>query len=58
MRNERGSATLVMVTLVLALGVVVIVNGNEILRLASELRRIDHKQQQRFEQSHGQDSRH
>ena len=58
MRNERGSATLVMVTLVAILAVMVIVNGNVIHQLRQELRRIDHKQQQRFQQSNGQNPGH
>ena len=42
MRNERGSATLVVVTLVAILAVMVVVNGNVIHQLRQELRRIDH----------------
>jgi len=58
MRNERGSATLLMLTLVAILAVMVVVNGNVIHQLRQELRRIDHHQQQRLQQSHGQNPGH
>jgi type II secretory pathway component PulK len=58
MRSERGSATLVVVTLVAILAVMVVVNGNVIHQLQQELRRIDHKQQQRLQQSNGQNPGH
>jgi type II secretory pathway component PulK len=58
MKNERGSATLLMVTLAAILAVMVLVNGNVIHQLRQELRRIDHQQQQRLQQGHGQNPRH
>jgi len=49
MRSERGSATLVVVTLVAILAVMVVVNGNAIHQLRQELRLIDKQQQKKFQ---------
>ncbi len=56
MRNERGSALVVVLTMLSVLTVLIIVNGNTIQQLRRELRRIDKQQQQRFE--HEQNPRH
>ena len=49
MRDERGSAVLVVLTMLLVLTVLVMVNGNTIQQLSHELHRIDEQQINRWQ---------
>jgi type II secretory pathway component PulK len=51
MRNERGSAVILVLTMLAVLSVLVLVNGDTIQRLRGELRRIDEQQQERLGKS-------
>ena len=55
MKTERGFATLLVLAFIALVGALVIVNGNAILHLRTELQQIDRHQQQRL---HGQNPRH
>jgi Tfp pilus assembly protein PilX len=48
MKNERGSAMLVVLTLTILIATLVVVNSFELSRLRGELKRIDHEQQKKF----------
>ena len=48
MKNESGSAVLVVLTMLAVLMVLVAVNGSAIRQLSHELRRIDEQQQRRL----------
>jgi len=48
-KNEHGSAALVVLTMLAVLTVLVAVNGSAIRQLSHELRRIDKQQQERFQ---------
>jgi type II secretory pathway component PulK len=49
MRNERGSAVLVVLTMLAVLTALILVNGNTIQQLRRELRRIDEQQTSRWQ---------
>lgn len=49
MKSERGSAVLVVLTMLAVLTVLVAVNGSAVRQLGRELRRIDEQQQERFQ---------
>jgi hypothetical protein len=49
MKNERGSAVLVVLTMLAVLTVLILVNGNTIQQLRRELRRIDDQQTARWQ---------
>ena len=49
MKNERGSAVLVVLTMLAVLSVLILVNSNTIQQLSHELHRIDERQQERFQ---------
>jgi type II secretory pathway component PulK len=49
MRNERGSAVLVVLTMLAVLTVLILVNGDTIQQLRRELRRIDAQQTARWQ---------
>ena len=49
MKNERGSAMLVVLTLTILIASLVVVNSFELRRLRGELKRIDQQQQKKFE---------
>jgi type II secretory pathway component PulK len=49
MRNERGSAVLVVITMLAVLTVLILVNGNTIQQLRRELRRVDEQQTARWQ---------
>lgn len=51
MRSERGSALIVVLTMLVVLTVLVAVNGTAIRQLRGELRRIEEQQQERFQKS-------
>lgn len=51
MKNERGSAVLVVLTLVAALTALVLVNDATVRQLSRELRRVEEQQQQRFNEA-------
>ncbi len=51
MKNERGSAVLVVLTMLAVLMTLVAVNGSAIRQLSHELRRVDEQQQQRFQKT-------
>ncbi len=48
MRNERGSAMLIVLTLTILIATLVVVNSFELSRLRGELKRIDQQQQKKF----------
>jgi len=48
MKNERGSAMLVVLTLTILVAMLVVVNSFELGRLSRELKLIDHQQQKKF----------
>jgi hypothetical protein len=48
MKNERGSAMLVVLTLTILVASLVFVNSFELRRLRMELKRIDQEQQKKF----------
>jgi len=48
MKNERGSAMLVVLTLTILVATLVVVNSFELSRLRTELKRIDQEQQKKF----------
>jgi Na+-transporting NADH:ubiquinone oxidoreductase subunit NqrC len=48
MRSERGSATIVVLTLMIILTTLVIVNSVTLAELRVELRRLDRQQQMKF----------
>lgn len=48
MKNERGSAMLVVLTLTILVASLVVVNSFELRRLRTELKRIDQEQQKKF----------
>jgi hypothetical protein len=48
MKNERGSAMLIVLTLTILIASLVVVNSFELSRLRGELKRIDHQQQKKF----------
>lgn len=48
MKNERGTAMILVMALLLVVAMMVVVNGNVVLQLRGELRRIDRQQQQRL----------
>jgi type II secretory pathway component PulK len=49
MKSERGSAVLVVLTMLAVLTALILVNGNTVRQLDRELRRVDQQQQQRFQ---------
>jgi type II secretory pathway component PulK len=49
MKSERGSAVLVVLTMLAVLTALILVNGNTVRQLNRELRRVDQQQQQRFQ---------
>jgi type II secretory pathway component PulK len=51
MRNERGSAVLVVLTMLAVLTTLILVNGTAIQQLRSELHRIEEQQQARFQKA-------
>ena len=51
MRSERGSAVLVVLTMLAVLTVLVLVNTNTIQQLSRELHRIDEQQRERFQKT-------
>jgi type II secretory pathway component PulK len=48
MKNERGSAMIVVLTLTILVATLVVINSFELHRLSRELKRIDHQQQKKF----------
>ena len=48
MKDERGSAMLVVLTLTILIATLVVVNSFELSQLRRELKRIDHEQQKKF----------
>ncbi len=48
MKNERGSAMLVVLTLTILIASLVVVNSFELSRLRTVLKRIDQQQQKKF----------
>ncbi len=48
MKSERGSAMLVVLTLTILVAALVVANGFALQQLRAELKRIDHRQQQKF----------
>ena len=51
MKSERGSATMVVLTLLAVLSILATVNGDNLRRLRVELHRLDRQQQERFQKS-------
>ena len=49
MKNERGSAMIVVLTLTILVAALVVANGFVLSQLRAELKRIDHQQQQKFQ---------
>ena len=49
MKNERGSAMIVVLTLTILVAVLIVANGFVLSQLRTELKRIDHQQQQKFQ---------
>jgi Tfp pilus assembly protein PilX len=48
MKNERGSAMIVVLTLTILIATLVVANSFELSRLRGELKRIDLEQQKKF----------
>ncbi len=48
MKNERGSAMLVVLTLTILVSSLIVINSFELGRLRRELRRIDQQEQKKF----------
>ncbi len=48
MKNERGSAMLVVLTLTILVASLVVINTLVLSQLRTELKRIDHQQQKKF----------
>ncbi|HUE16638.1 MAG TPA: hypothetical protein VMR25_20860, partial [Planctomycetaceae bacterium] len=48
MKNERGSAMIVVLTLTILIAILVVANSFELSRLRRELKRIDLEQQKKF----------
>ena len=53
MKNERGSAMLVVLTLTILVATFVIINSFELGRLRRELKRIDQQEQKKFTRATG-----
>ena len=51
MRDERGSVTIVVLTLIILLVAMIAANSFVLSQLRTELRRIDHQQQKKFQSS-------
>lgn len=49
MKNERGSAMIVVLTLTVLIAVLVVANSFVLGQLGRELKRIDHNQQKKFQ---------
>jgi len=49
MKNERGSAMIVVVTFILILTLLIVTNNIRLGQLRQELQRIDHLQQKKFQ---------
>ena len=49
MKNERGSAMLVVLTLVILVAALAVANSFVLSHLGRELKRIDHQQQKKFQ---------
>jgi type II secretory pathway component PulK len=49
MKSERGSAMIVVLTLTIVIATLIVANGFALSQLRTELKRIDHQQQQKFQ---------
>jgi Flp pilus assembly pilin Flp len=51
MKNERGSAMIVVLTLTVLIAVLIVANSFVLGQLGRELKRIDHNQQKKFQRA-------